>query len=266
MTVTVGIPYYFKTNKNELKAAIESILQQTRKPDMVHLIQDGPVPDELVEIVKYYLDKDNVIRHLSIPNRTGLPYALNYSIINSNTIYYARMDSDDISHPNRLERQLEYLIKYPNIDILGTWAMEFENDIHAPDNTIRKVPSDLNEIKKLFHYRNPLNHPSIVFRRDVFAKIGLYNPAFLKAQDTELYARALKKNIGIANIPEVLYYLRVTDVVNRRATSEHFKYQVIGRYKYNTWSIRLNVLKLLSIIFRLLPKSIQKICYKHYRW
>lgn len=264
--ITVGIPYYFNTKVEELIDAVDSIINQSILVEVVVLIQDGPVSCELKEAVDRYMLKYPFIKSLVIEERNGLPYALNLSILKCRTEFYARMDSDDISHPNRLERQLEYLQNNPDIDIVGTWAIEYEKNINDPANLVRKVPAGIEEIRSLFHYRNPMNHATILFRRNVFAKIGLYNPAFLKAQDTELYARAIKANVGMANIPEVLYYIRVTDVLNRRTTLEHIKYQTLGRYKYNTWSIKLNILKVLSILFRFFPKEIQKKCYNLYRW
>ena len=264
--VTVGIPVYKGTINEEFIKSIESIINQTVKPREIQVVQDGAIQDILKDTINYFLNREDIIKHILIPAQSGLAYALNVSILNCNTPYYARMDSDDLSHPDRLKRQIEYLDNNPDVDIVGTWAVEFEEDINNPNNLIRKVPTGLDEIRRLFHYRNPLNHPTIMFRRSVFAKIGLYNPAFIKAQDTELYARALKNDVGMANIPEVLYYLRVKGVMDRRATKEHLKYQILGRYKYNTWSLKLNVLKLLSIMFRFLPKRVQKYAYKLYRW
>lgn len=264
--ITVGLPYYCNTKVSDFVDALESIIRQSLIPKTVILIQDGPVCIELRETVESYLAKYSFIELITIKNRTGLPYALNVSILNCTTDFYARMDSDDISHPDRLKHQIEYLINNPDIDILGTWAMEFEEDINNPNNVVRKVPTGIDEIRKLFHYRNPLNHATIMFRKSVFAKIGLYNPAFVKAQDTELYARALKNDVGMANIPELLYYIRAKNVVSRRSTKEHIKYQTLGRYKYNTWSPKSNLLKALSILFRFLPKPLQGKIYRSYKW
>ena len=260
-SVTVGIPYYCNTVKDELEEAIDSILNQSRQPEEIHLIQDGPVPEELKKLVESYLDKEKIIKHLVIPVRCGLAYALNISILNSKTGLYARMDSDDISHPMRLERQLLFLKENQGYDIVGTWLAEFEEEINRLTDRIRKVPTDQESIYRMFHYRNPLNHATLVFRRDVFAITGLYNPSYKKAQDTELYARVFKNNVNVANLPEVLYYMRLSDMIDRRSTKEHLKYQALGRYKYNTWSPKLNLLKAISILFRLMPKSIQRFGY-----
>ena len=265
-SVTVGIPYYGNTLREELAEAIDSILKQSRQPEEIHLIQDGPVTDDIANLVSGYLEQDQLFTHLVIAKQSGLAYALNISILHCNTNLYARMDSDDISHPRRLEKQLQYLEENPDIEMVGTWLLEFEGNINDLGNLTRKVPIEQADIYRLFHYRNPINHATIVFRRRVFAKIGIYNPDFTKAEDTELYARAFKKKIKVANLPEVLYYMRLSDMIDRRSTKEHIKYQALGRYKYNTWSIKLNLLKILSILFRLMPAKVQQIGYEKFKW
>lgn len=262
--VTVGIPFYCETKNEDLVNAVDSIINQTLLPCEIHLIQDGPVSFKVQKTVNNYLCKSILIKHIIIPTRKGLSHALNTSILQSKAHYYARMDSDDISHPERLKRQLDYLEINPDIDFVGTWAMEFASDINSSLNRIRSVPTDQRDIYRMFHYRNPFNHPSIIFRKSVFAKIGLYDTRYLKAQDTELYARSFKLNTGVANIPEVLYYLRTNDTADRRANFTQIKYQVSGRYKYNTWSPVLNILKVMSIFFRLMPKGLQRWFYRKF--
>lgn len=264
--ITVGIPYYKKTYCDELSKAIESILNQTVMPQEIHLIQDGEVSDDIVRTINNYISLDERFKLFTIHPGQGLPYALNISILNSKTLYYARMDSDDICHYQRLEKQLAFLEENPSVEILGTWLLEFEEDHKSPSERIRQVPTGQEEIYRLFHYRNPLNHPTLMFRKNVFAKIGLYNIHYKKAQDTELYARAFKNNVKVANIPEVLYYMRVNNLVEKRSSYEHIRFQAKARYKYNTWSIKLNILKLASIIFRFFPQRIQQFIYDNYKW
>jgi len=264
--ITVGIPFYRGTAREELVAAVDSILGQSFKPAVIQLIQDGPVREELALTVEKYLAEDSCFVHLRIEVQRGLAYALNLSILEADTEYYARMDSDDISHPRRLEKQRVFLEENPQVEMVGTWLLEYEKNIDHPENRIRQVPAGQDEIYRLFHYRNPLNHPTIMFRRSMFAEIGMYNSAFKRAQDTELYARAFKKLVGVANIPEVLYYMRASTMLERRASFAQLKYQMLGRYKYNTWSPYLNLLKIASLLFRLLPIRIQQYGYDKYRW
>lgn len=266
VSLTVGIPFYYHTNVEQFKEAVDSIISQTRPPDILHLIQDGPISDELEAAVNsLWAQHSEKIQHIILPHNTGLSYALNISILSTTSTYYARMDADDIAHPMRLEKQINYLEEHPEIEILGTWIKEFEHDPNALSCMIRKLPTELNDIATLFHYRNPLAHPTVVFRRSVFAKIGLYDITFGTEGDLELWGRALNAGIGITNLAEPLLFYRMTGVIDRRSDIHKIVSQVRAKYRYNTWSPRLNALKILSVLFRLLPRSYRNWGYKNLR-
>lgn len=261
--VTVGIPFYRFSDKKYLCSAIESILIQTLVPKEIHLIQDGTISQELQEVVNYYVAHYSHIKHILIPQNMGLAYAINISILNSSSDYYARMDSDDISCKERFSKQICFLEKNLDIDILGTQAFIFEDEYPSLDCLIRIMPTSPKEISDLFHYQCPLIHPSVMFRRSIFAKIGLYDLQFRDTCDLELWSRALKLKIGIANLSEPLLYYRFTGSITRRA--EALKEQIKARYRFNTLSPKLNLLKIMSLIFRCLPHKIQVWGYKKFK-
>ena len=131
--VTVGIPFYEKTNVSQLIESIDSILNQTLLPNEIHLIQDGNISNKLKKTITHYKIKyPSLFKHL-IPNKKGLPNTLNFSIQNCSSKYYARMDSDDISFSERLYKQVNFMEKNKNIDILVSWSIEFKNSIHEKD-------------------------------------------------------------------------------------------------------------------------------------
>lgn len=258
--ITVGIPFYKSSNIAHLRAAIDSILWQSLPANEIHLIQDGSVSKTLEELIKEYTATHPHIKHLLISQNMGLAHALNISILNSSSKYYARMDSDDIAHPDRLSKQIDFLESNLDIDILGTWAFVFEDELPSENCSIRMMPVLNREIHELFHYQNPLIHPSVMFRRSVFAKIGLYNVEFRLEEDLELWARALKLRVGISNLSEPLLYYRNTGVIARRSAA--LGQQIKARYRYNTLSPKLNILKVMSLVFRVLPHKIQVWGYK----
>lgn len=263
--ITVGIPFYTGTKANELQIAIESILSQSLKPAEIHLIQDGPVSKDIKILINSYIGSYNFIKYFIIPRNNKIAYALNLSILNTSTTYYARMDSDDISHPNRLEKQFNFLEKNTEIDILGTWALEFTDDLKIEKGFVKKTPISKEEIYRFFHYRDPFIHPSVMFRVKVFAKIGLYNIYFPPAEDTELWARALKMGVNVANLPEILYHQRITGIIQRRSNFKSIIKEAKARYSYNTFSPMLNILKIVSICFRILPYQVRKWAYQNLR-
>jgi len=264
-TITVGIPFTNETNASHLKKSINSIVNQTLIVDCIHLIQDGEISEELSDLINTYSDKYSNIQILSFP-KSGLPYVLNQSIKRCKTKYYARMDSDDIAFTSRIEKQVRYLNDNTNIDILGTWSKEFQDDNNLDGGFINKRPDDYNEIKNFFHYRSAFIHPTVVFRLSLFEKIGFYNETFYTAQDIELCGRALQNNIQISNLQEPLLYYRVEGIQSRRSNLGAIKRQIFSKYSYNTLSIKYNVLKILSILLRFLPVFIRKWSYKKLRY
>ncbi len=131
--VTVGIPFHRGACAEHLRLAVDSILNQTHRPYRVHLIQDGPVSDDLTALVNDYVARGPHIEHLLIPDNSGLPNALNLTIQQTRSPYYARMDADDISRPDRLEVEARYLGEHPAVDIVGSWAIEFHDDPDEAD-------------------------------------------------------------------------------------------------------------------------------------
>lgn len=262
--VTVGIPFYSATNARELKAAIDSILDQSHRPSEIHLIQDGPVSTEVRSLIEYYLALDERIRHIFIEKNMGLAHALNRSIMETTTPYYARMDSDDVSHRERFERQLEYLESHPEIDVVGLWANEYYDD-DREEKSVRRTPLNRDGIARRFHYRNPMIHATVMFRTSVFSKLGLYDPSFPLSEDYQLWGRAINAGIGMANIPEVLYDIHAATMAERRAPLRMFFVQVRTRFTCHTWSPALNAAKVLFLAFMLMPRSVKEWVYRKAR-
>ena len=263
--ITVGIPFYNEVDINHLGLCIESIINQSIKPKIIHLIQDGKISSLLKEKIDYYIDKyPDLFLLLELPKK-GLPYALNQSIKITKTMYYARMDADDIAISDRFEIQVKYLEENLDIDILGSWAYEFDENYHDKSLYVNETPNNYEKIKEYVHYRNPLIHPSIIFRMSVFNKLGYYNEKMITDQDLELWGRALSYDIGITNIQKPLIFLRIQNRLLRRSKLSAIKRQISIRYSFKTLSIKLNVLKLMSIILRFMPYSISKWAYKNLR-
>lgn len=262
--VTVGVPFYAGVSPSHFRAAVDSVLKQSYPPNVVHLVQDGPVPEVISELVETYTDSYSVVEHICISTNRGLSYALNTSIRQTKTPYYARMDADDICHKERLERQIGFLEAHPEVEILGTAAFEFENLPDEPGRLIKKMPECKEEIKKMAHYRTPFIHPSVVFRTRVFETIGLYEERDM-VDDVALWMEAFRRDVGVANLPDPLLYFRTSGVVGRRAHLARAFREAAIRLGYPTPSLRLNVLKLASILFRFLPARVQEWGYQNLR-
>ena len=200
--ITVLMPVY--NGEKYLCEAIDSILNQTFT-DFEFLIIDDGSTDNSLEIIKSY--QDPRIRLVQNFINKGLPYSLNSGILLSKSEYIARMDCDDISLQNRLEKQVKFLDNNPEIGILGSYfiLMTKENK----KSYIKTVPiSDL-EIRYKCLFESPFGHPTVIFRREVFEKNFLnYDTQLNAIEDYGLWTKILDYTKG-ANIAIPLVYYRI---------------------------------------------------------
>lgn len=207
--ITVLMPVY--NAQAYLKMAIDSILNQTLTNFELLIINDGST-DESEEIILSYEDKR--IRYIKNDRNIKLIATLNKGIKLSLGKYIARMDADDISHPDRLRKQFELLEKNPKIGVCGTWFETIEKSVK-----ISKYPKDDISIRIKMLYQCPFCHPSVMYRKDILVKNDLsYNTNYIHAEDYELWVQ-LAKYTKFANIPEVLLQYRI------HATNVSIKHQ-----------------------------------------
>ena len=138
------------------------------------------------------------------------------------------MDADDISCPNRFERQLALFSQDPKLDICGSWIEEFEGDV---DHTVsrRKVPVHAPEIRRYQKRRDAFNHMSVMYRKQAVLDAGNY-PSVPLMEDTVLWVRMLQNHVRCANIPEYLVKVRVgKEYYERRGGWAYFRLYRNGR-------------------------------------
>lgn len=186
-----------------LNEAIDSILNQTYE-DFEFIILDDGSSDNSLDIIKSY--EDNRIRIHSSSINMGLVYQLNRGLALSKGKYIARMDADDISLPERFERQVAFLDNNPKIGVLGTsFQILDENDFLQP---LVKLPTHNNFIKWHLCFRNCFAHPTMMMKRDVIVKAGGYDKEMQYAEDYDLWRR-LSVITNLSNLDEVLVLYRI---------------------------------------------------------
>ena len=213
---------YKKEKVENLKLAIESILNQTLLPNEFIIIKDGPLTKELDDCLEEYKN-NQIIKIIELKKNVGLGKALNEGIKYCAYEYIARMDSDDISIKDRFEKQIEYIEKNRDCDLIGGNIMEFD-DITGNDISLRKVPTNLIEIKKYAKKRNPVNHVTVIFKKKSIVEVGNYQdcPYF---EDYFLWIRMLIKNKKIINIDDVLVRVRAgMSMSDRRGNLQYIKH------------------------------------------
>lgn len=206
MKLSLLLSVYFKENPEYLKLALNSIFSQNIVPNEIVLVKDGPLSPELDLIIDEYQDKYQSIKVIPLLENKGLSYALNEGLIYCTNELVARMDTDDIAYPNRLEKQLFFMNENKHIDIVGSFATTI--DEYGIEGDIMRVPISHEEILK-YIWTCPFIHPSVMFRKSKIQNIGSYNPnAGPRQDDYELWFRCAINGLKFANIPEPLLYYR----------------------------------------------------------
>ncbi|MEG7862607.1 glycosyltransferase family A protein [Bacillus mobilis] len=198
--ITVLMPVY--NAEKYLKDAIDSILNQTFKDFELLIINDGST-DKSVEIINSY--KDPRINLINNEKNLKLIDTLNKGIKLASGKYIARMDSDDISHPRRLELQLRVMDMDPEIAVCGTGMSIIGKKISRPF-----LITGTNAIKNFLFVKNCMIHPSVMFRTSILSKEGyLYNKDSLHVEDYELFQKISRK-YKIVNLKKALLHYRLS--------------------------------------------------------
>ena len=185
-----------------LREAMDSMLSQTFT-DFELIVLDDCSPDNAGEILDSYTDP-RIVRYKGEKN-AGLSNVLNVGIGMARGKYIARMDSDDLSMPERLQIQVDYLEAHPDIDLVSVGMQLFgaKDEVWLREQDPEKV-----KIIALFH--SPILHASSMWRRDSFEKHGLrFRQEMVPAEDYDLWTRALVKGLRLVNLRQVLYKYRI---------------------------------------------------------
>lgn len=233
MPFTVILPVYKNDKPENLFIAVESIGEkQTVKPDEILIVVDGPIPERLVLIINELCNRISNIRVLRQPENKGLGSALQIGIENASYEFIARMDSDDISEPDRFEKQLKVFETNPALSLVGGNITEF---IDSPENIVgrRIVPQSNDEIYTYMKSRCPFNHMTVMYKRSDVLKAGNYQDWFWN-EDYYLWIRMMMAGCKFANISDPLVNVRVgKDMYARRGGIKYFKSEAgIQRYMY----------------------------------
>ena len=185
-----------------LQEAIDSILSQSFT-DYELIVLDDCSPDNAEDIINQY-DDPRIVRYRGTENQ-GLSNVLNIGLDMAKGKYIARMDSDDISLPERLKTQVDYLESHPDIDLCSCGMHLFG----AKDGTwIRE--SDPEKVKITALFFSPILHASSVWRKDSFERNNLrFRQEMVPAEDYDFWTRALVAGLKLVNLPQVLYEYRI---------------------------------------------------------
>ncbi|AFY29371.1 glycosyltransferase family 2 protein [Cyanobium gracile] len=199
--VSVVLPVF--NGSPYLQDAIDSILVQVHDDYELIVIDDGSTDDSALILERL---NDPRIRFFRQPNQ-GLAATLNRGIAHARGQYIARQDQDDLSYPERLEKQVTFMESHPDCVLLGTWAQILEVD--RPVDRFHRHPVDEAELRYQMLFNNPFVHSSVMLRKEAVQQVGGYttDPDRQPPEDFELWSR-LSRVGQVANIGEVLMAYR----------------------------------------------------------
>jgi glycosyltransferase involved in cell wall biosynthesis len=265
--LSVVMSVYVKENPIYLRQSLESVINQTLKPNEIVLVKDGPLTKELDHVIKYYEEYySEIFLVIALPENKGLANALNVGIKMAKYSLIARMDSDDICFIDRFEKQV-HALKASNLDIIGGQIIEFGKN--TSDVISRRiVPCEHSEIVKLLKFRSPFSHPTILFKKEVFNALKGYD-SLVFPEDYDFFVRAYLKKFKFGNVPDEVLWFRLgeneSDAIKRRwgilyAKNEFNLYRKFLNINFYNYSDFLKVV-LLKLPIRLLPFFMFKFIY-----
>ena len=259
---SVLMSLYKKEHPEYLRQAIESMINQTVKPDEIVLVEDGPLTDDLYKVIEEYKSHLKIVVN---KENLGLGLALNEGLKVCKNDLVARMDTDDISKPYRCEKQLQRFEENQNLSIVGSFIDEF---IGNKENVVSKriVPTVYEDIYKFAKRRAAFNHPTVMYKKIDVLKAGGYKD-LKRNQDVDLFGRMLFAGYKAENIDESLLWFRCSNelAVRRKGWENSKSYIATIR---NFWKMGYSsffdyILVLIAqMIMYLIPLRLQHLMYK----
>jgi len=229
---SVSISVYINDDPNHFNIALNSIFNQSLPPAEVVLVVDGPITQNLKDVIKEFENKKDSFKVIWLEENRGHGEARRIGLENCTYDIVALMDSDDICDFNRFEKQLKVLESNFNISIVGGYIEEFDDDNLIVG--IRKVPLNDLEIKEYMKSRCPMNQVSVMFRKSEVQKAGGYLDWY-NNEDYYLWIRMMMNGSIFMNLEDILVKVRVNkSMYKRRGGWKYFRSEAkLQKYMYN---------------------------------
>ena len=212
---SVLMSVYGKESPAYLKVSLNSLVEQTRLPDEIILVEDGPLSTSLLQEIKQFKkNHPDILVSVKLPKNQGLGIALNEGLKYCNNDIVARMDADDKSVSDRFEIQIGYMEKNPSVGMISSHITEYDEEMTKVLST-REVPETHDAIMNSMKRRSPFNHMAAVYRKSVILENGSYEdcPSF---EDYYLWCKLASSGTTFYNIPRSLIEARTGDSMIRR--------------------------------------------------
>lgn len=265
MEYSMLMSVYKNTKASELKECMDSIFIQNPAPKEIIIVEDGPVSEDVAQYLNA-LQAEGKVKLVPLQENVGLGRALAAGTEHCSCEWIARMDSDDICTPDRIEKQIAYLKEHPDVDVLGGNMSEF---IDEPNNIVgvRDVPLEHDAICKYMKKRCPFNHMTVIIRKAALENAGGYQHWHYN-EDSYLWARMYLSGAKFSNIPDILCYVRVgKDMYRRRGGYKYYKserdlFKFMYKNKIINWLEYQEAKFIRFIVQVLMPNSVRQWFFK----
>lgn len=271
VTLSVLMSVYRNDISEFVDVAIKSIwTDQVHKPNEIIIVVDGFIDDLIINVLDKWHNKLNTkLKLIYNEVNMGLAYSLNKGLLHCTGDYIVRMDSDDISLPNRFLLQYNYIVKNPEIAVLGGAIEEFT--MNSNIRYIQYYPIDIQSIRKFIPKGSPFAHPTVVIKREVLLN-NKYNEnlnVFKKKtvssnEDIELWFRLVSKNYAMANLNEVILQFRKNKnfYKRRNINQAYMELNLFWKGTYDLFGLSyMLIYPLLRFFVRLLPSKLLSYSY-----
>lgn len=263
MKFSVLMSLYNKEQPQFLAQCLQSLVEQTLPASEIVLVLDGEIKQELQQVIAQYQTK-LPLKLVPLAHNVGLGRALNAGIEQCQYEWILRMDTDDICHRQRFAKQIAYIQSH-QVDIVGTQLAEFEQDIqHLKGERI--VPTTEKDIIDFAKRRSPFNHPTVAYRKSMLQALSGYQH-HLFLEDYNLWLRIIAQGYKVANLAEILLYMRVGNgMVARRKGWQYVKSEwKLAKLKQQLKidnSVMIFIHFMMRSAVRLLPVNLLKLVYQ----
>ena len=219
-SITILLSVYSKDNPIFLNECLESIYLQEDQPDAVLIVIEGFISINLMDVINKWRVLINNFKTIDVPNQVnkynfGLPFCLNIGNKHINTSYRCKLDSDDICYPQRIKLQREFITNNTHVDLCGSYIDEFDSNPNFIKR-VKKVPLNHQKILKYAQYRNPINGPTMIFKKSSAIEIGGF-PEVGSNEDYCFVGKFIVNGLILANINKSLVKFRAgNELVSRR--------------------------------------------------
>lgn len=261
---SVLMTVYKNDDPKYFEEAFRSIYHdQITKPDEIVLVCDGPLTTALDSKVRVFENSVGCLRLIRLEENMGQGKALNIGLEACSYELVARMDSDDLSTPDRFSDQIGFLTSHPEVDVISSTIREFNETGYTG---YRELPTNNEQIYHTLKLRAPVNHGCCVYKRSVVLSVGGYSGLY-QCQDYLLWIYLAAKGVKFHNLSQCHMKVRMDDY-SRKIGLDYAKEELFLQRKMRSFGL-INVLEFIrNIIFkvggRLMPEKLVRYVYNNF--